>query len=430
MPTVYPVDYSGNAVSNKILNENITLSLPSNTRYRAFTPVNGPYFLNSIAIKDLTSNQTLTKSQYVPFFLIQAATAKTSTAGAVYSVIIITDSSVSNNLAITYQTIGGDYVGDYANIVNLVNLAINDTRSVDWDNITNHVMTYDAAYHTHDLTSLNDLDILTLTIEKLCTAVTLGDTIAQDSLLAYADKLVNSYVSILNNLALPGTPLGNHINSTTAHSYTAASFGLGNVSNYAVATASDVLLGTSSSLYVTLDNAKLMINNNLNGGINAHILNVSNPHNLTKAQVGLGYLYNYGIATLADIITPNPSNPLYVTSDVVSNYLTSYLGTLASQYTLDKKSFTDSINAALTQSQDTLTSITSAINTLNTQNSTLSTLATAANNAIATTQQLSDNASNQQAAALALIQQYLTPALTATQASAYASGYADGSKVT
>ena len=424
MPTNYPLDYTGSSTTNQVTNENITLT--TNTKYRVFAPINGPYFFNTIKIKDVATGNFLTPSQWAPFFLVQAATVKTGLAGSVYATVIIKDSTVSNNLSISYQSIGGNYIGDYSNIIDLLNIALNDTRSVNWDNITNHIMSYNAAIHTHSLSNISDVEILTLIIEKLCNAIILGDTIAQDSTCAYVDAIVNKYATILNNLSTAGTPLGDHINNSNAHNYTKENFGLGNVQNYPVASDNDALLGTNTVSYVLLSTAKNIINNALNGGLDAHILDTNNPHGLSPMQINLGNVKNYGVATLADINTPDVNNPKYVTSDILYGWLTSYLNTKNAQYANDITTINGTItsaintsNANLITAQNLLSNITNLLNNYISLNS-------KCNDVAAEIQALSDNASNQQTAAQTLVQSYLTSALAAAQSTYYAAGYQAG----
>jgi hypothetical protein len=118
----------------------------------------------------------------------------------------------------------------------------------------------------------------------------------------------------------------NHVNtslSTNPHATTKADVGLGSVVNYGVATQAEAQTmsdGASNAKYMTpwlvyralithlgrTDSASVL------SSASAHINNTSNPHGTTAAQVGLGNVANYGVASQVDAETGS-SNGVYMT---------------------------------------------------------------------------------------------------------------------
>jgi hypothetical protein len=99
------------------------------------------------------------------------------------------------------------------------------------------------------------------------------------------------------------TPLNAHIARVdNPHATTKAQVGLGLVENYAVATTAEAEAGTVTTKYMTPALVKSAITVQAVTPLNAHIARVDNPHATTKAQVGLGSVENYGIATAAEAI--------------------------------------------------------------------------------------------------------------------------------
>ena len=101
--------------------------------------------------------------------------------------------------------------------------------------------------------------------------------------------------------ALASVSVSTHIaNVANPHNTTKAQVGLGLVPNYAVADTTAAELGTATNLFMTPALVRAAIAAQTGDGLDTHIANVSNPHNTTAAQVGLGSVMNYGIATQAE----------------------------------------------------------------------------------------------------------------------------------
>lgn len=104
------------------------------------------------------------------------------------------------------------------------------------------------------------------------------------------------------------------------HQTTKAQVGLSAVQNYGIATSADATAGTSNILYMTPLRVKEAIDNALGGssGLAGHIADTNNPHNTTKSQVGLSNVLNYGVATAAQVLAGTANN-LYITPSGLSS---------------------------------------------------------------------------------------------------------------
>ena len=90
--------------------------------------------------------------------------------------------------------------------------------------------------------------------------------------------------AINDALASSNTALENHTNRTdNPHKVTAEQVGLGNVDNTA---------DTNKPVSVAQQAALDSLSSKLNAAINSHVTNVSNPHQVTKDQIGLGKVDN------------------------------------------------------------------------------------------------------------------------------------------
>lgn len=109
--------------------------------------------------------------------------------------------------------------------------------------------------------------------------------------------------------ALASGAIGSHTNNTSnPHSVTKMQVGLGKVQDYGVATEANAVAGTDNNSYMTPLRTKEAIDALAGGAITSHTGNTSNPHGVTKAQVGLGSVGNYGMATDANAIAGTATN--------------------------------------------------------------------------------------------------------------------------
>lgn len=141
-----------------------------------------------------------------------------------------------------------------------------------------------------------------------------------------ASYMTPALVAAAINNQLSGGGIQAHIaDHNNPHVTTAAQVGLGNVSNFATATTADATSGTSTTLFMTPALVASAIGTQVGTALTSHINNINNPHQTTATQLGLGAVQNYGIATQSDA-TAGTSNILYMTPQGVAQAITSQVG--------------------------------------------------------------------------------------------------------
>lgn len=105
--------------------------------------------------------------------------------------------------------------------------------------------------------------------------------------------------------ATVGQGLTNHLNdSDNPHGTTKAQVGLSNVDNFATASEQQAVQGLATNLFMTPATTRALIVALGGGGgaggndprLDGHLLDTDNPHDVTKAQVGLGNVDNFATA--------------------------------------------------------------------------------------------------------------------------------------
>jgi len=143
---------------------------------------------------------------------------------------------------------------------------------------------------------------------------------------AQAGTSATKYLTVLRGAqlvqALIGNTLDAHLgNSNNPHNVTAAQVQLGNVQNYGIATQAEAEAGTANNRYATPLRVAQAIQALVGVRLDAHTARNDNPHNTTKAQVQLGSVQNYGIA---DVVAARAgtSNELYMTPAMTREAIT------------------------------------------------------------------------------------------------------------
>ena len=175
----YAEDFTGKNPDNLVPGELYNLS---DRPIRAVVPKYGPFFVDSLTIFDNLTKQPLDRGiDFKIPMLSQEATLKTGM--TVADALLITNSAVSSQVMYNYQTIGGLYQNDIANIAAIYESYMNDSRKVDWvTGVIGKPGEYPPGPHTHFLADLYGFEPLTFELERIQQAILLGQTPAYEAL--------------------------------------------------------------------------------------------------------------------------------------------------------------------------------------------------------------------------------------------------------
>lgn len=301
----FPLDPTGTNVNNLVVAEPHTLQ---NRAIRIVVPLYGAFFTDSLVIRDVTSGITLNTTQYSVGELYEFPTARYGK--EICGVILIKDTAVSSNIEITYQALGGEYITNTGALVSLLETIDLDNRPVAWPDIIGKPSGYNPALHLHDIGDVYGFEYVVHQLERIRSAILIGDEYGHDEIRRYVDTRVNSLNSAIQTNT---TNINNHlINTNNPHNTNKTHVGLGSVENFSIATQAEAEAGTVSNRYMTPLRVAQAITFRIGNTVNAHIARTDNPHSTTKAQVGLGSVENYGIATQAEA-QAGTSNVKYAT---------------------------------------------------------------------------------------------------------------------
>jgi len=288
-----PLDLSGVAATNKVVTERHTVAATGN---RAFVTTRGPFYTRGMIVRNRSTGAVLAPDvDYRPVHLFIEASLRAGQ--EICSVVLILPACRATEIEIDYQAVGGEYSASVTAIAQMLDGLDLDNRTVNWGDIIGAPEYFPPTAHLHDIGDVYGFEYLVAVLEQIRRAILLGDQAAFDELRQYIDLKDNELRALITSM---DSLVNDHINNTNnPHNTTKAQVGLGSVLNYGIAATADATTGTSNVLYMTPLRTKEAITSQVGNSLNAHIARTDNPHGVTKAQVGLGSVVNYGLASTA-----------------------------------------------------------------------------------------------------------------------------------
>lgn len=316
---LYPFDPYGNNPENLVLNERQSLQSPGRDDFYFIIPKAAPFFVTSMVVRNDATNEVYAEGiDYV--FGHYFVEAMNKTGRTVAGSIRFLNRDMSGIVSLTYQTIGGEWgFDDTAILEELSNKALNPlTRA--WAQIDVLPKSFPPVPHDQHVDTLIGFEDVVKAIDDIVEAI--------------GESESGKFSQHLDDRLNP-------------HNVTKTQVGLGRVKNYTFANEAESRAGQRSDRYMSPSNVASAIDEQAVTPFTTHVSDTSNPHQVTKAQVGLGNLENYSLATddesrdaslttryisprgvgqaldefyntrLAPVLSGDPSNPTGVTKDVI-----------------------------------------------------------------------------------------------------------------
>lgn len=326
LPYRHDLDPTGLNPDNKVIGE--IHDLPNRT-VRAIAPLYGGFFSETLIVRDRANGLVLVKDvQYKTAEMLEFPTGRYGK--EICSIILIKDTSVSAQVEVTYQALGGEYGYNVEAIIQMLNSLEMDNRPVAWPDITNKPDAFIPAAHYHDVGDVYGFEYVVHAIERLRSAIIMGDQASHDEIFRYIDTVavdLNDRMTIVEAVTAAHTG-----NTSNPHAVTKTQVGLPLVENYQVASTAEAQTGTMNNRYMTPLRTAEAIQALAGGAVSSHINNTNNPHATTKGQVGLGSVENYAISSQADA-QAGTSNVFYMTPLRTAQAISTQAGNLINTHT-------------------------------------------------------------------------------------------------
>ena len=186
LTTRYALDVTGINPDNAVVNESHTLDARP---VRVFAPQYGPFYTNNVVVRDVTLTTLLVNGKdYVCSELLQEASLRIGL--EICQFIVITNPTISSNVTVSYQTVGGEYVDDVSNVIGMYETLLNDNRLVNWNNIGNKPYQYNPSLHQHLLSDITGFEPVVTALERVRNAILLSDSPVFEAMLAWVNNQI------------------------------------------------------------------------------------------------------------------------------------------------------------------------------------------------------------------------------------------------
>lgn len=293
-----PYNPQGNLATARISEEPITVRPSTGEGFNFYVPKYAPYFRNGFKLYNPDTNAYLVEG--VDYLHTHAFNSMSQLVGLeIFGSIMFIDRTFSGNLQVSYYSLGGEFTLNAQQMLELLANNLLNPRETYWERVANTPEVFPPISHQHNIaTDTMTWDDVVKAIESLKDPLAQGLNMAMQAVKTHERRQDNPHLT------------------------TKAQVGLGNVLNYATAKEAD-LDKLGQNLYMTLEMTRKMIANLGGDSAAAHIANRNNPHVVTKAQVGLGLVDNFGTATsdemVAGVVTNKFATPAGVMAAVKAN---------------------------------------------------------------------------------------------------------------
>jgi hypothetical protein len=355
----FEFDPYGTNTNNKITKERHTITPVGNGQTNFFIPTKGPFHRRGFVLRNAATQLPLRPGYDYYFGFRFDQMILSGAMQPIYGAIVMNDPQANLIVEIDYQTLGGEFVLDINQITTLLANKQLDPRTVTWAAVVDIPDELPPVPHRHNVDDMVGMNEVVARLYDLIDAQEAGYNKALQALLEHIADHANPHhitladlgIDDLGNLvpaskeeAETGTdnvkymtslrvmdftnkfivPMINaHANRTdNPHGTTKAQVGLGSVDNYQTATVVEAQAGVATNRFMTPALTKAAIDVLAPLALASHTGNTNNPHNVTKAQVGLGSVPNYAMATLAEAISGTSTTTFmspYLVAQAISN---------------------------------------------------------------------------------------------------------------
>lgn len=187
-PSIVRFDYDPTGVNPDNLVSNEIHNLTSNF-VRAFAPVYGPFFADSVVLFDNANDRQLVRG--VDYSITELNQDVTLRLGKeISSVVLVLNVNVSSAVRMTYQVLGGLYQNQADAIANMYSALIQDNRPIAWENVLGKPLAFPPTLHLHNLEDVYGFEPVVNAVERIRSAIILSDVPAFEALIDWVNSRI------------------------------------------------------------------------------------------------------------------------------------------------------------------------------------------------------------------------------------------------
>jgi len=178
---LYPLDITGNAITNKVEDERHTLNPPPSPEenngeinFHFILPFAAPFYRDSVKLRHVASNRILIRG--VDFAVghkyIEASFETEGARGGIYASIMFMDPALSGQVVFDeYQTLGGNWTLDENKIFEIMSNRAVDPRTLSYEDVSGKPEQFPTLPHNHDINDMTGAAELVAAIYAVSAAV-------------------------------------------------------------------------------------------------------------------------------------------------------------------------------------------------------------------------------------------------------------------
>ena len=189
----YPLDITGVAESNRIVREEQVLTDSNFKGYAYVIPTFAPFYLYDIIVEHINEDGSTTLlTEGVDYYpALQYVAATRSIGREIWGGISFTNTSYTGRIYITYQTLGGKWVGDKGYIIESIAERNYNPRICYWDDVTNVQEIFPVINHEQEYDTIYGQDKVIEAIDKVCNAIGNNSKDTSTVLLEHSDHILS-----------------------------------------------------------------------------------------------------------------------------------------------------------------------------------------------------------------------------------------------
>lgn len=198
VPIKFPLDSTGASPGNLVREEHHVLRA---TPVRIFATRYGPFFTESLVVKDIVANRILTRGRdYYATQMLQLPTEKYGK--EICTIVVVTDPTCAPNIHVNYQALGGEYSYSSEAIAKLIETLQLDNRPVKWGNIFDKPADgFIPAPHLHDAGDVYGLEYVVTALERVTQALQVGSLGGESRMYSYIDARIKEITEAILELS-------------------------------------------------------------------------------------------------------------------------------------------------------------------------------------------------------------------------------------
>jgi hypothetical protein len=216
IPSVtYPLDLTGVNVNNLVHNEVHQIAVK---KVRAIATVYGPFYAASMQVVDNKTGRLLTSGR--DFYTTELYVIPTNQSGQdVCSIVIVTDTTASDTLSLTYQVLGGKYSDSDQSLADLLNSIDFDSRSTNWPNPIIKPQDLPLSFRLFGQGTRYGFEYAVEALERIEQMLRQGDQVGRDALLTYLEAHIGHVTPdlVLRTQYALKSAIAKHLKATNPH---------------------------------------------------------------------------------------------------------------------------------------------------------------------------------------------------------------------